>query len=298
MAKSQYRYEMEKARTRLAGGSKILPTRLGPVEYTEYGEGLPVLIIHGNGGGYDQGLMIAKTFIGSGFHCICPSRFGYLRSPLPEGMDATPAVQTEVFASLLDALDIERTTVVAFSDGGPSALQFAIRYPERCSGLIMVAAKSSPPPSDSGIQSFFFNTMLRSDFLYWSMTYKFRPFLLSLFGLSKEVQSNFNKADEKLVVDTVECMHPISLRKKGIFNDRKWMSSDTLRIKDYPLQSIKAPTLVFHAKDDGLQPFYHAQHAASNIPGARLYSLERGGHLLVGHIEEIKQEIAEFVNGN
>jgi pimeloyl-ACP methyl ester carboxylesterase len=295
MFKSRYRLAMEAAGKRLAGGSAIVGTKLGDVEYSEYGEGPPVLISHGNGGGYDQGELIARNFLGSGFHSICPSRFGYLRTPLPTDGDASAEAQADAFASFLDTLGIPRAAVLAFSDGGPSALQFALRHPERCSALVLMAAKSSPPPPDTGLQAVLFNTMLRSDFLYWYMTYKFRPLLLLVFGVSREVQAHMTTADAEIVSSVVECMHPISLRKAGVFNDRKWLSIPRLHPRYYPLRDIKAPTLVVHAEDDGLQPFYHGQHTASNIPGARLLKPESGGHLLVGHIGEVRTEVMEFL---
>jgi pimeloyl-ACP methyl ester carboxylesterase len=47
------------------------------------------------------------------------------------------------------------------------------------------------------------------------------------------------------------------------------------------IAAIRAPTLIFHARDDGLQLFRHAEFAAQAIPGARLVSYDRGGHLLL-----------------
>jgi len=44
---------------------------------TILGEGPPVLIVHGAGGGYDQGLWVARDSVGEGFRIIAPSRFGY-----------------------------------------------------------------------------------------------------------------------------------------------------------------------------------------------------------------------------
>jgi len=69
------------ARERVLAGSKVIETARGPIEYTTYGQGSPVLVIHGAGGGYDQGLVTAKRFVGEGYLSIIPSRFGYLRTP-------------------------------------------------------------------------------------------------------------------------------------------------------------------------------------------------------------------------
>jgi pimeloyl-ACP methyl ester carboxylesterase len=47
------------------------------------------------------------------------------------------------------------------------------------------------------------------------------------------------------------------------------------------IAAITAPTLIFHAVDDGLQLYHNAEFAAAHIPGATLRRFERGGHLLV-----------------
>jgi hypothetical protein len=59
----------------------------------EKGSGIPLLSIHGAGGGYDQGLANAAGFVGAGFRIIAPSRFGYLGTPVPP--DISPAAQAD-----------------------------------------------------------------------------------------------------------------------------------------------------------------------------------------------------------
>jgi pimeloyl-ACP methyl ester carboxylesterase len=47
------------------------------------------------------------------------------------------------------------------------------------------------------------------------------------------------------------------------------------------IASIRVPTLIFHARDDSLQLYRHAEFAASRIARARLIGFDRGGHLLM-----------------
>ena len=42
------------AHTRVAHGSKLMATRCGPIEYLEAGTCIPLLVVHGGGGGYDR----------------------------------------------------------------------------------------------------------------------------------------------------------------------------------------------------------------------------------------------------
>ena len=89
-----YRRDIRRARERISAGSRIVETPCGPVEYAFVGDGPPVLVVHGAGGGFDQGLEIASPLIRSGFRVIAMSRFGYLQTPLP--VDASPTAQASV----------------------------------------------------------------------------------------------------------------------------------------------------------------------------------------------------------
>lgn len=133
-----YSRDLQAINARLVAGSQVVETSHGPVEYATLGDDPPVLVIHGSGGGYDQGLLLAKAFGGEGFRWISPSRFGYLRSPLPA--DASTAAQADAFAELLDALGTQRVAILAMSGGVPPALQFTERYPDRTSALILLSA--------------------------------------------------------------------------------------------------------------------------------------------------------------
>ncbi len=91
----------------------MVQTPCGPIEYALTGDGPPLLVLHGAGGGYDQGLGFGEPLVNSGFRIIAMSRFGYLRTPLPP--NASPSAQAEAHAGLLDALKIGREAVVGAS---------------------------------------------------------------------------------------------------------------------------------------------------------------------------------------
>ena len=110
---------------------------LGDIEFKRGGAGVPVLVIHGSGGGYDQGALIATAILGAGFDWIAPSRFGYLRSTFRQG--ATFDNQAEAYAHILDSLGLHKVAVLALSHGGPSALLFAGLYPERVASLTVLS---------------------------------------------------------------------------------------------------------------------------------------------------------------
>ena len=139
-----YRRDIRRAGKRISASSRIAETRCGPIEYAIAGDGPPVLVVHGAGGGFDQGMDFAEPLVQSGFRVIAMSRFGYLRTPLPA--DASVAAQADAHACLLDVLDIPRATVIGASVGAPSSIQFALRHPERTTALVLMRARHNPLP--------------------------------------------------------------------------------------------------------------------------------------------------------
>ena len=75
-----YARAMDRAYERIRGHSTVITSPLGDIEYTQGGSGPAVLVIHGSGGGFDQGQFLAQAALGDRFRWIAPSRFGYLRS--------------------------------------------------------------------------------------------------------------------------------------------------------------------------------------------------------------------------
>src|SRR5689334_16421824 len=95
----RYREQMSEIKSRLAAGSMVADTALGPVEYATHGEGPAVLLAHGIGGGYDQSMLVTRLTDDRSLKIISVSRFGYLRSPL--GRYRTPEEEADAYAALL-----------------------------------------------------------------------------------------------------------------------------------------------------------------------------------------------------
>lgn len=269
--------DMRRAYERIRGRSRIIPSPLGDIEYAEGGAGRPVLVIHGSGGGFDQGELLARAVLGEDVRWIAPSRFGYLRSTFHPG--ATFDDQAHAYALLLDRLGIERVGVVALSHGGPSALLFAVLHPERVSSLVLISAgvASSDDAAQAGAnqQGNALTAIFQRDFRYWAVTTALRGRFLELMGVSRSVIAEMTPEQRALADEVIDHMNPVSQRARGVtFDNRAAMPNERIA-------AVRAPTLILHARDDTLQLFRNARFAAATIPGARLVSFERGGHLLL-----------------
>ncbi len=267
---------MKREHERVRGKSRVIPSPYGDIEYTQTGVGLPVLVIHGSGGGYDQGELLAESLLGDGFHSITPSRFGYIRSTFQKGV--TFDDQAHAYAALLDHLGVESVAVLAISHGGPSALLFAVLYPERVTSLTLVSAgvvtRSTGDQVEANSTGNTLATIFRYDWLYWSMTRLFKKQFMGLMGANQAVIAKLDLAQQEVVDRVIEEMNPVSLRSAGVIFDNE------AALPGERIAAIRAPTLIIHAIDDTLQLFHNAQFAADTIPGARLIRYESGGHLL------------------
>jgi pimeloyl-ACP methyl ester carboxylesterase len=218
-----YRRDMSRAHKRVRGKSKVMSSAYGEIEYTEGRAGPHFLVVHGSGGGYDQGELIVQSFLGDRFHWIAPSRLGYLRSTFHDG--ATFADQACAYAALLDQLGIDRVAVVAFSHGGPSALFFAILYPERVSSLCLVSAgvvaASTGDQGQANQKGDTLTTIFKHDWLYWGMIKLFKTQFIGLMGATDAVIAELAPGQQELVDRIIEEMNPVSLRSAGVAFDNR-----------------------------------------------------------------------------
>jgi pimeloyl-ACP methyl ester carboxylesterase len=272
----KYRSSMQAARQRLQGKSTVIPSPYGDIEYTEHGTGSDVLVIHGSGGGFDQGERLAQVVLDDQFHRITSSRFGYVRSTFHEG--ATWDEQAHAYANLLDHLGVQKVGVVGFSAGGPSALLFALLHPERVSSLTLISCGGAQIPAAESKQAHRQANALvwifQRDFPYWVISWLFKRQFMTLMGVPKAVVADLSPEQCRAIGHFIDDMNPASLRYAGVVFDY------TREVPGPRIAGIRVPTLVIHAQDDTIQPYRNAELFSSTIPGARLLSFPMGGHIV------------------
>jgi pimeloyl-ACP methyl ester carboxylesterase len=269
----------------LEAHSVVAQTARGPIEYASIGAGYPALYLHGTPGGYDQVYFATQLAIERGqpqlLRVIAPSRPGYLRTPLSVG--ATPEQQADAFKDLLDALRVDKVVVFGGSGGGPSALRFALQYPERCTALVLVSAitqKLEDAQSPTGP----FERFFQAEIGRWL----FGGLFLDSLQQSNSADTKVRPLGEILLKST----YPYALRDAGRLNDRDQYS----RLPRWPLAEIKCPTLIVHGTADTTVPFSHAQFAHEQIAGSLLEPFEGGDHFIsVTFGTKIDALVAEFV---
>lgn len=84
---------------------------------------------------------------------------------------------------------------------------------------------------------------------------------------------------------------PVSARAAGLRDDTRLGKG----LRSYALESIRVPTLVVSARDDGFGTYAAAEYTASRIPGAKFVGFDSGSRLLVGQDAAVQAEIACLV---
>lgn len=292
-AADAYARDIRAAKARLSGRSSVFQSRFGGMEYAEAGAGAPCVMIHGTGGGFDQGLAFARRLAASR-RIIAPSRFGYLRSANPN--DPSLQNQTLAIIDLMDHLGVERAPILGGSAGALTALQFAIDHPERCSALVALVPATyvpgRPPPQPNAIGEAIIRYGLRSDFLFWlGVTLTPDAMTRALLATEPRVVQAASPEERARVRQILDNIQPVSLRADGFINDAAQAASPS----PMPLERIRTPTLAISCEDDLFGTADAARHIAASVSGARLVIYPDGGHVWAGRDAELWAEVDAFL---
>ena len=277
----RYRTWMQHLHQHLVSESRLLETSQGEVEYHLEGAGPTVLFLHGSPGGYDHGMAMAHLLNLGGFLLLSFSRPGYRRTPLSSGH--TPQAQADLFASALTRLNISQVWIIALSGGGPSAVQFALRFPQRCRGVVMVATSAQRyseeavyralPPVQRMFKRLFDHLLLCN------------PVLYLLVGLSRRVPGGAQS------IPFLESLVSNPLHSPGYRNDMQQFAD----LPPSPPTDIAVPMLIVHGTADRDVPFSQARDLAHANPSAKLIPIEGANHVSVLASKEAISAIQSFV---
>jgi len=289
--------DINAAKERISHDSRVIVTACGPIEVQEAGAGVPLLAVHGSGGGFDQGMAFAAPLAKQGIRVIAMSRFGYLRTPMPA--DATAEAQADAYVCLLDALKIRTAAVMGGSAGALSALQMAIRHPKRVSALILLVplvwkptnAVNSAAPMPPWVEATMLS-VIGSDFLFWSALHLARrPMIGTVLATPPALLETASSSERTRLNTMLNNILPVSARAAGLRSD----TAASKRLAPAALEQVTAPTLIISARDDRYGTYAGAAYTASRITGARFIGFDTGGHTWLGHNDEVMARVRELL---
>jgi class 3 adenylate cyclase len=187
--------------------------------------------------------------------------------------------------AVLDAAGSERAVVFAHASGGPPALRFAARHPERVQALVLYAAMASFAP--------------RSD-LFFGEEHTDRA---ALFARMAEQwgtgamagQLAPSRADDPALRAWLARLERLSMAPGAVSRYAEQVADHDARAD---LAHVRVPTLILHRRGDRMVDVRHSRYIAERIAGARLVELEGADHIAgIGGGDELLEELEEFLTG-
>jgi len=245
----------EKAQVASRGRERTLAVHGRAVQLWEGGEGRPLVYLHGAG-----------TFWWLPIHDLLARRHRVYLPVHPgfgatEGIEEMESIEDVVFHTLdvLDALGLESPDVVGLSFGGWVAAELALRHPLRVGRLVLVDAAGTRVPG-----------VPKGEFF--------------MAGPAKARELIFHEATSPLAMSLIPDVAPperleVILRGREAAARYLWNPHVQYRKLTSRLWRIKAPTLVVWGEGDRLIPLPYGEAYARGIPGARLVTIARCGHV-------------------
>ena len=276
-------------------------TARGPVRCIVEGQGPALLAIHGAMGGAEQSWLLARALLGAAapaWRVIAVARPGYPGTLLSLGR--TPEAQADLHAAVLDALGEDRAVIAAVSAGGPSALQLALRHPDRCRALTLVSACTGRLATPPKVRRRMAVLRLLTAFPGVAAALRSRGARRPMASLERGVSDPTVRARALADPEACALVRALSVSAMDGLRDRlPGTLNDTDRYADLdrpPLDRIATPLLAIHGTADPVVPLSHAEAVAAGVQDADLLAIEGGEHLaLFTHLQDIRGRTAAFL---
>ncbi len=182
----------------------------------------------------------------------------------------TPTLDTYVgdLAAVVDAAGLERFALIGLSGGGPTAIEYAARNPERVSRLVLYGTwargrnRRGERAAEEG------RVLIDLIRVGWGGAVPaFRQVFSSIYIPSAG-------EEQKRWYDDLQ-----QASSSGETAARLWQSRNQTEISDTARRTTQ-PALVLHARQDGAVPYEEGRRLASLLPDARFVTLESDNHIL------------------
>jgi aminoacrylate hydrolase len=242
--------------------TRLVATALGPLSVTVTGDGPPLVLIAGLGGRGAFWLRF-QSAAARRFRTITFDHPGCGNSPPSSVVPSTIDLSAHVLA-LLDALEIDRASIVGHSMGGAITQHLAVSAPHRVEQLVLSATWAGPDAWFSAL----FDARLEILERLGPAAYLQNGSALGNPGWW--AQENFDETSKTLAT-RLDAFPGLALERQRI---AAVVNHDARSA----LAAIRAPTLVITAQDDAITPTGFAVELAERIPEATLKILAKGGH--------------------
>ena len=252
--------------------------------YHDQGEGKPVLLIHGSGPGVSAWANWRLTIpaLARQARVIAPDMMGFGFTERPENAEYGMDLWVRHAVGLLDALAIEKASVVGNSFGGALALGLAIRHPDRVDRMVLMGSVGIQFELTEGLDK------------VWGYTPSMENMkeLLDIFAYNRELVTD----------ELAELRYQASIRPgfqesfSAMFPEPRQRWVDAMVFSDEQIAALRNETLIIHGREDKVIPFDNALKLFSLIDRAQLHGFGRCGHWTqIEHADRFNRLVVEFL---
>lgn len=254
------------------------------MHYIDQGEGPVVVWLHGSGPGASGHSNFKGNYpvvAGSGYRCIVIDIVGFGFSDKPDDVDYTLSFFVECAWQTLDAIGVDRCTLVGNSLGGAIAIGMALEQPERAEKLILMAPGGLSPMEEyremPGMQKLFQ--------VYGAGEPPTHEVMKDLFafGLMHDPQY----ATDELVSERMQVMQLMNAQV---------MSTMAIPELTERLRELQCPVLGFWGLNERMMPDSGIMNFAKHCPRLRLVLVSECGHwVMVEHEASFNRLCLDFL---
>ncbi len=249
------------------------------INYTEQGEGEPLILIMGLGADGPVWEQHVATY-SKHFRCIMPDNRGVGQSDAPQGPYQTTTMADDI-ASLMDYLNIEKAHVNGISMGGAIAQQLSIRHPQKVQSQVLTATWSKFDAYTGDVYTMLKKTRRDLSFPDFMELLQLRIFTSTFYNQNrKDLQAGQKQGAEYQFLQT---QHGFEGQADAC------ISHDTTAI----LSHISTPTLITAGTKDIFVPIELSLYLHENIKNSEFLSFEGWGH--THHWEDLEKYNSETI---
>jgi pimeloyl-ACP methyl ester carboxylesterase len=236
-----------------------------------------VVLIHGASGNMEDMRLALGEKLAASHRVILIDRPGHGWSSRPaDDTYASPARQAGLVAEALNQLGVRRAIMVGHSWGGAFATAYALAFPDRTAGLVLLSAVTHPWPGDPGWYNNLASLRGIGPLFLRTLVYPLGSFLID--GVSRSVFEPQAVPDDYVRRAAIRLV----LRPKTFFANAR----DLALLKNFIAAQVpsyvdlRSPTVIITGdRDTMVSPKINACALAAALPQAKLVFLKGVGHM-------------------
>lgn len=236
-----------------------------------------VVLIHGASGNMEDMRLALGGRLANSHRVILVDRPGHgWSSRPPDDSYASPACQASLVAKALKKLGVRRAILVGHSWGGALATAYALAFPERVGGLVLLSAVSHPWPGDPGWYNNLASLPGIGPVFLRTLVYPLSFFLAN--SASRSVFEPQSVPDDYLRRAAI----PLVLRPKTFLaNARDLALLKSFIITQVPsYANLRTPTIIVSGDCDAMvSPEVNAHRLSAALPNSKVVMLKGVGHM-------------------